>query len=125
MPRLIGSSPTPLVHPGGSEQTEFPHQKIMNARFLNLRKAGLLLFIALVGMTLSPARADEEDDLIAVLKSTAGTAQKCDACEKLRLAGTVRSVPALAALLSEEPTAQAARYALEGMPFPEAVAALR
>ena len=34
-------------------------------------------------------------------------------------------MPALAALLGEERTTQAARYALEGMPFPEAVVALR
>ena len=44
---------------------------------------------------------------------------------RLRIVGTAASVPALAALLGEERTSQAARYALEGMPFPEAVAALR
>src|SRR5260370_7874265 len=55
----------------------------------------------------------------------AGAPQECDACQKLRLVGSVKSVPALAALLIDAPTAHAARYALEGMPFPEAVAALR
>ncbi|MCX6915521.1 MAG: HEAT repeat domain-containing protein, partial [Verrucomicrobia bacterium] len=34
-------------------------------------------------------------------------------------------MPALAALLGEERTSQAARYALDGMPFPEAVAVER
>ncbi len=41
------------------------------------------------------------------------------------MVGTAKSVPAVAALLGEERTAQAARYALEGMPCPEAVAAMR
>ena len=43
----------------------------------------------------------------------------------MRVVGTAKAVPALAALLGEERTSHAARYALEGMPFPEAVAALR
>ena len=51
--------------------------------------------------------------------------QKCAACQKLRIIGTARCVPALAALLGEERTSHAARYALEAMPCPEAGAALR
>ena len=81
--------------------------------------AGLLL------LATSAARADEEQDLIALLKSNADAPQKCDACQKLRRVGTVKSVPALSALLGEERTAQAARYVLEGMPCSEAVTALR
>jgi HEAT repeat protein len=73
----------------------------------------------------SGVRADEEQDLIAILQSAAGAPAKCSACVKLRVVGTVKAVPALAALLGQERTAQAARYALEGMPFPEAVTALR
>jgi HEAT repeat protein len=83
-----------------------------------------LVFVGLLAVALC-ARADQEQDLLTLLKSTADAPQKCDACLKLRQVGTVKSVPALAALLSEERTGQAARYALEGMPFPEATKALR
>lgn len=87
--------------------------------FTCFRVAGLLTLAA------AAAYADEEQDLIQVLKSTAGAPAKCDACQHLRLVGTVKAVPALAALLTEPATAHAARYALEGLPFPESVAALR
>jgi HEAT repeat protein len=71
------------------------------------------------------APADEEQDLIATLQSGAGATQKCAACQRLRVVGTPRAVAALAALLGEERISHAARYALEGMPFAEAGAALR
>ncbi len=79
----------------------------------------LLPFLAMA------ARADEEQDLIATLQSNASISQKCATCQRLRFIGTVQSVPALAALLGEERTGHAARYALEGMAYPEAGAALR
>ena len=81
--------------------------------------AGLLLFSAF------PLRADEEQDLIAKLGSSAATAEKCTACVRLRIVGTTNSIAPLSALLLDQGTAHAARYALEGLPFPEAVAALR
>ncbi|MBI4658966.1 MAG: HEAT repeat domain-containing protein [Verrucomicrobia bacterium] len=84
-----------------------------------------ILLACLMTVAVNCARADQEQDLIATLQSSAGIPQKCDACQKLRYVGTVKSVPALAALLGEERTGHAARYALEGMPFPEAGAALR
>ncbi|SPE53437.1 exported hypothetical protein [Verrucomicrobia bacterium] len=84
-----------------------------------------LLVVGLLALALPVARADEEQDLIGILKSDASSPQKCDACQKLRTVGTVKSMSALAPLLLEERTSHAARYALEGMPFPEAVAALR
>jgi HEAT repeat protein len=84
-----------------------------------------LLLACLLALAAFGARADEEQDQIATLKSNAGAPEKCAACVRLRIVGTVGSVPALAALLGEERTSQAARYALEGMPFPEAVAAMR
>jgi len=81
----------------------------------------LLSFLAaLLVLAASSVRADEEQDLIAVLRSTAGAPGKCTACQRLRVVGTVKSVPALAALLGEQRTSHAARYALEGLPFPEA-----
>lgn len=63
--------------------------------------------------------------MIATLQSSAGVPQKCAACQKLRIIGTARAVPALATLLGEQRTSHAARYALEGMPCAEAGAALR
>ena len=82
--------------------------------------AGLFTFAALW------LRADEEADQLAILPSTAGIPRKCAACQRLRVIGTAKSVPALsAALLGEERVAQAARYALEGLPYPEAGAGLR
>ena len=71
------------------------------------------------------ALADKEQDLLAVLGSQADVPAKCDACRELRIVGTAKAVPALAGCLNKERIAHAARYALEGMPFPEATKALR
>jgi HEAT repeat protein len=85
-----------------------------------------LLLAGLLALAAPSVRADEEQALIGTLQSPSASApQKCTACVKLRVVGTTKCVPALAALLGEERTAQAARYALEGMPFPEAVVAIR
>lgn len=84
-----------------------------------------LLIASVLALTVCGARADEEQDLITILESNAPAVQKCDACQQLRLVGTAKAVPALAALLTQERTAHAARYALEGLPYPQAVAALR
>ncbi len=46
-------------------------------------------------------------------------------CEMLALVGSAKSVPALAALLRRPKATEAARYALEAIPGPEADAALR
>jgi len=86
--------------------------------------SGLLIAAVLV-LTAFGVRADEEQQLIATLQSAAAAPEKCAACQRLRTLGTARSVPALAALLGQERTSQAARYALEGMPCKEAGAALR
>ena len=95
---------------------------------LNRMKMNRVLFpflTALFVLAASGVRADEEQDLIAILQSGAGAPAQCSACQRLRVVGTVKSVPALAAFLGEERVSHAARYALEGMPFPEAVTALR
>ncbi len=84
-----------------------------------------ILGIALVAWTASQVSADEEQDLIATLQSAADVPQKCAACQKLRVVGTERSVPALADLLSQDRTGHAARYALEALPCPAAGTALR
>lgn len=86
--------------------------------------AKILFGIALTAGLLS-ARADEEQDLIAILNSNAGPAEKGAACVRLRSIGTAASVPALSALLREERTSHAARYALEENPAAESSEALR
>ena len=92
----------------------------MKIHFFNL--VLLIVFITLSACTVDAA---EEQELIAILQSSAGAAKKCAACQQLRIYGTAESVPALAALLDEERVGHAARYALEGIPSPEAGAALR
>ncbi len=78
-------------------------------------------------LSLSPsmARADEEDDLIATLQSGGSVPTRAEAFKRLRIVGTPKSVPALAAWLNDERLSQAARFALEAMRGPEATAALR
>ncbi len=84
-----------------------------------------LFAIALLLPIASPAIAGEEQDLIQILVGNSDASQKADAASRLRRIGTANAVPALEALLPIPATSQAARHALEGMPFPEAVAALR
>jgi len=67
----------------------------------------------------------DEVKLIAVLESDAGWMEKQAACRDLRRVGTVKSVPALAELLSDESLSHMARNALEAMPYSEAGEALR
>ena len=62
---------------------------------------------------------------IAVLQSQQSSPKEKDvACAWLKRHGTAQSVPALAALLSDEQLSQSARYALESMPGREAEDAL-
>ncbi|MCX6927626.1 MAG: HEAT repeat domain-containing protein, partial [Verrucomicrobia bacterium] len=73
------------------------------------------------------ARADqtnEEQQLIAVLKTGSSPAEKDTACARLKRIGTEKSVPALAALLVEEQLSHSARYSLESMPSSKAGQAL-
>jgi HEAT repeat protein len=84
-----------------------------------------LLFTAVLALATTGLRAANEQEFITILQSSAGIPEKCAACQQLRIIGTAQSVPALAALLAEDRTAHAARYALEAIPAPEAVAALR
>lgn len=84
-----------------------------------------LLLVAVLVLTGTQLRANEEQDLIATLQSTVGAPQKWAACQRLRVIGTEKAVPALAALLTDEQLSQAARHALDGLPYPEVGAALR
>ena len=95
-------------------------------KILKMIPARLLMMAGLLALPLPVANgAPDEADLIAILESGAAAVQKCEACQKLRLVGTARAVPALAALLNDERVSQAARFALEALPGPEADAALR
>lgn len=92
---------------------------------MKLNHLSLLAIACLLAISTPGARADEEQNQIATLQSTASAPDKWAACQRLRMIGTAKSVPALAALLGDERLSQAARYALEEMPAPEAGAALR
>jgi len=86
--------------------------------------AGLAVLLACAAPLLLAAESAEEQKLIAVLQSNAGVNQKDAACKRLKHIATARSVPALAALLTDKDLAHAARYALESVPGPEAGEAL-
>ncbi|RME95619.1 MAG: hypothetical protein D6766_02820 [Verrucomicrobia bacterium] len=70
-------------------------------------------------------RARLEESFIAVLAGDATLAAKDYACRSLRLVGSPKCVPALAALLSHPQLSSLARYGLEPLPYPEVDAALR
>ena len=89
------------------------------------RNSVIRALLACVVLAAAVAHADEEQDLISVSKSNAGIPEKCNACFRLRIVGTPRSVPVLSGLLGQERVSHAARHALEGMPYPEAGKALR
>ena len=84
----------------------------------------VLALLLLLATRLAAGEA-EEDRYIAILRSDRGANEKAWACRKLKLVGTVKAVPALAACLTDKETAHSARYALETLPCPEAAAALR
>ncbi|HOX39259.1 MAG TPA: DUF1080 domain-containing protein [Candidatus Brocadiia bacterium] len=66
-----------------------------------------------------------EKRLAAVLQSEATSDCKEFVCRQLRVIGAAHSVPALAALLPDAKMSHMARYALEAIPGPESLAALR
>jgi len=72
-----------------------------------------------------PAFAQDEAATIAALKAAQSPAQKDQACQRLKLIGTEKAVPALAELLVDEQLSHSARYALETIPGEQASAALR
>lgn len=89
-----------------------------------------LVGLAIVGGLLLSAQAavaaEDEGRLAEMLLSAQTPPEQKDAiCQKLRITGTARSVPALAALLLDERLSQSARLALEPMSALEAGQALR
>jgi HEAT repeat protein len=70
-------------------------------------------------------RVSLEKSLVAALNGKASAVAKEFVCGKLAMIGSAQSAPALAALLPNEATFDAARLALEAIPGPEAATALR
>lgn len=68
--------------------------------------------------------AADEAEFIGVLQSGASAKEKSAACASLKRVATASSVPALAALLTDNDLAHSARYVLESLPGPEAEQAL-
>src|ERR1019366_9156347 len=116
MMRPIDCSPTLHVRRGGCDysNTIFALERMKQSLLKILCGCGLFLLAAWA------AYADKEQELLGVLQSSADIPAKCDACKELRLVGTAKAVPGLAACLNEDRLSQAARFALEGMPCPEA-----
>ena len=87
-----------------------------------------LLFLAFAVCALVPqlqlsaqtAQTSEEQQLIGVLQSSQSPRDKDAACARLKRIGTEQSIPALAALLTDEQLSHSARYALESMPSAKA-----
>lgn len=71
------------------------------------------------------ARKELEKQLAGMLGDDIPQAAKDFICRKLSLIGTADSVPALAGLLGDEKLSHMGRYALERMPDPAAVKAMR
>ena len=85
----------------------------------------LLACLMMPATGLHAAPPPSEAELLEILKSNAPVEKKCAACRELKTAGTEKSIPALAALLTDEAISHCARIALESMPYPAADIALR
>jgi HEAT repeat protein len=81
-----------------------------------LAEALLIVVATSWGQDAKPSAAEQEQKLIAVLKSNASQKEKADACRELALKGTKAAVAPLAALLGDEHLGHMARYALEPIP---------
>jgi len=91
------------------------------------RRAAVILAASLVILPSAASGAQnaaEVQELIAVLRSDAGTFDKAMACQQLAATGSSEAVPALAALLADNVLGAYARSALEAIPDPSADEAL-
>ena len=85
----------------------------------------LILAFAAILFCADAGANEGEAELIKVLQSDAAPPAKDGACQKLKVVGTAKAVPALASLLADPALSHSARYALEGIAAPEAGVALR
>lgn len=81
--------------------------------------------VACHGEAAAAQKKELETKLAALLAAGAPQAAKDYVCRQLSLIGSAASVPAVSPLLTDEKLSHMARYALERMPCPEAVAAMR
>lgn len=84
-----------------------------------------VLAVSLLAFAVITARADDETNQFAILHSHASVSKKWAACQRLRVIGTAKAVPEVAALLTDEQLSQAARQTLDGLPYPEVDDVLR
>ena len=82
------------------------------------------LFCGATSRAATPAKTNEAA-LIEVLQSNASNREKSDACAKLKLVATAKSVKALSALLTNTDLSHSARHVLETIPDSSADRALR
>ncbi len=85
----------------------------------------LLFFMGSLPAATDNENINREARYIQILKSGASIQEKDKACRELQVIGTPASIPALAALLTDQDLSHMARYALEPMPYPQAGQALR
>ncbi len=92
---------------------------------MNYSRIALSLTASFLLLLTTSSRAATEAELLAILQSSNDTVARSSACQQLRTLGTPKSIPLLGGMLSVDGVSQAARYALEGMPYPEAGTMLR
>lgn len=85
----------------------------------------LFLAGAIILFATSAQAAENESDLLAILRSDAPPAEKAVTCKLLAIHGSSKAVPDLAQLLPDPQLSSWARIALEAIPGPESDEALR
>src|ERR1035437_4229392 len=119
MTRPTRCSPSPNAPRGAFEM-----RKDIAMKQLLLLTAALGIFLPGLQYSAPGATTNEEQQLIGVLQSNQSPREKDVACARLKRIGTAQSVPALAALLTDEQLSHSARYALESMSSAKAGQAL-
>ena len=120
-----GTTPIPKSYAKGIAMTVDPWEECARLEFGGDRSFAWSVSQQIV-QTSAAGRAKLEEQLLGALAlSDCTTAGRAFLCEMLALVGTAKSVPALTSLLRDAPTADAARYALEAIPGPEAETGLR
>ena len=93
----------------------FPQRHFL-ARYGQAAALLALAFIPAVRAATPANSADQEKQLIAVLRSDAPASEKAITCKRLAVYGSAEAVPVLAPLLGDEQLASWARIALEAIP---------
>jgi hypothetical protein len=124
-PATSGTTPIPKSYAKGIAMTVDPWEECARLEYGGDRSFAWSVSQQIV-QTSAAGRAKLEEQLLAALALPDCTAAgRAFLCEMLALVGTAKSVPALILLLRDTEAADAARYALEAIPGPEAEAGLR